>query len=49
VRNIAEQLKMRARFEGKGRAWKYVLLIGAPEMSLMATEIGKIGEQSPVF
>jgi hypothetical protein len=45
VRNIAEQLKMRARFEGKGRARKYVLLIGASEMSMMATEIGKIGEQ----
>jgi hypothetical protein len=45
VRNIAEQLKMRARFEGKGRARKYVLLIGASEMRRMAAEIGKIGEQ----
>jgi hypothetical protein len=45
VRNITEQLKMRARFEGKGRARKYVLLIGASEMSRMASEISKIGEQ----
>jgi hypothetical protein len=45
VKNITEQLRMRARYEGKGRTKKYVAMIGASEIGRMAGEIGRMGEQ----
>jgi hypothetical protein len=45
VKNITEQLRMRARYEGKGRTKKYVAIIGASEIGRIAGEIGRMGEQ----
>jgi hypothetical protein len=44
IRNVAEQLKMRARFEGVGRVRKSVLIIGASEASRMVEELERIGK-----
>jgi hypothetical protein len=45
VRNVREQLGMRARVEGQGERRKYVAAVGASEMGRMMEEVERIGEQ----
>jgi hypothetical protein len=45
VKNISEQLKMRTRFEGKGKERMTVVMIGASEAVRLVEEMEKIGEQ----
>jgi hypothetical protein len=45
LRNITDQLRMRARFEGKGRTKKYVAMIGTSEIGRITGEIERMGEQ----
>jgi hypothetical protein len=45
VRNVREQLAMRARFEGQGRVKKYITAVGASVMGRMMDEIDKVGSQ----
>jgi hypothetical protein len=45
VKNILEQLKMKTRFEGKGKVRKTVVVIGASEAGRLVEEMEKIGEQ----
>jgi hypothetical protein len=44
IKNVAEQLKMRARFEGVGKVKKSVLVIGASEAGRMVEELERIGD-----
>jgi hypothetical protein len=45
IRNVREQMAMRARFEGQGRLKKYVVAVGASEMVRLMEEVERLGEQ----
>jgi hypothetical protein len=44
IKNVAEQLKMRMRFEGVGKVKKSVLVIGASEAARLVEELERIGD-----